>query len=54
MALATPIGLFLGRLANFLETGQSIKKKVQGAMIYPVMVITFAMLIVSSLPGSTW
>lgn len=43
------LDVILGRLADFLETGQALKKKVQGAMIYPVMVITFAMLIVTAI-----
>ncbi len=43
------LDVILVRLAEFLETGQTLKKKVQGAMIYPVMVITFAMLIVTAI-----
>jgi len=41
------LDVILGRLANFLEKSQALKKKVQGAMIYPIMVISFAMLIVT-------
>jgi len=43
------LDVILGRLANFLEKSQALKKKVQGAMIYPVMVISFAMLIVTGI-----
>lgn len=38
--------IILQRLAEFKERAQSLKKKVQGAMIYPVAVITVASLIV--------
>jgi len=38
--------IILQRLAEFKERAQSLKKKVQGAMIYPVAVITVAGLIV--------
>ncbi len=38
--------VILQRLAEFKERAQSLKKKVQGAMIYPVAVITVATLIV--------
>ncbi len=38
--------VILQRLAEFKERAQSLKKKVQGAMIYPVAVITVAGLIV--------
>ena len=43
------LDVILGRLANFLEKSQALKKKVQGAMIYPIMVISFAMLIVTGI-----
>jgi type IV pilus assembly protein PilC len=43
------LDVILGRLANFLEKTQALKKKVQGAMIYPIMVISFAMLIVTGI-----
>ncbi len=43
------LDVILGRLADFLETSQALKKKVQGAMIYPVMVISFAMLMVTGI-----
>jgi len=38
--------IILQRLAEFKERAQSLKRKVQGAMIYPVAVITVAILIV--------
>ncbi|QDT37532.1 type II secretion system F family protein [Stratiformator vulcanicus] len=38
--------LILQRLADFKERSQSLKKRVQGAMIYPACVITVASLIV--------
>lgn len=39
--------LILQRLAEFKEKAQSLKRKVQGAMIYPVAVMSVATLIVS-------
>ncbi len=39
----------LQRLADFMEKAQRLKRKVIGAMIYPVVVITFAVLIVSGI-----
>jgi len=36
----------LRRLAEFMESAQRLKRKVIGAMVYPVAVITFALLIV--------
>src|SRR5205823_7347810 len=38
--------IILQRLAEFKERAQSLKRKVQGAMIYPCAVITVATLIV--------
>ncbi len=38
--------IILRRLAEFMEKGQRLKKKVIGAMIYPLAVMTFAMAIV--------
>src|SRR5690606_16478289 len=38
--------IILQRLAEFKERAQSLKRKVQGAMIYPVAVITVATCIV--------
>ncbi len=43
------LDVILGRLADFLEKSQALKKKVQGAMIYPIMVVAFAMLIVTGI-----
>src|SRR6185503_3687944 len=34
--------VILRRLAEFMERSQSLKKKVQGAMIYPVVVVLVA------------
>lgn len=39
----------LQRLADFMEKAQRLKRKVIGAMIYPIVVITFAVLIVSGI-----
>ncbi|MEX0717566.1 MAG: type II secretion system F family protein [Planctomycetaceae bacterium] len=41
--------IILRRLAEFKERAQSLKKKVQGAMIYPIAVITVATLIVTGI-----
>lgn len=41
------LDLILARLADFMEKAQKLKKKVVGAMIYPVVVITIAVGIVS-------
>jgi type IV pilus assembly protein PilC len=41
------LDLILARLADFMEKAQKLKKKVIGAMIYPVVVITIAVAIVS-------
>ncbi len=43
------LDVILSRLADFQEKSQALKKKVQGAMIYPTMVISFAMLIVTGI-----
>ena len=43
------LDIILQRLADFMEKAQALKRKVIGAMIYPVAVITFAMLIVTGL-----
>ncbi len=40
------LDVILQRLADFMEKSQALKRKVIGAMIYPVVVITFAVLIV--------
>jgi type IV pilus assembly protein PilC len=43
------LDLILQRLADFMERSQALRRKIIGAMIYPVAVITFAILIVSGL-----
>jgi type IV pilus assembly protein PilC len=43
------LDVILQRLADFMEKSLALKRKVIGAMIYPVAVITFAMLIVTGL-----
>lgn len=43
------LDLILQRLAEFMEQSQALKRKVVGAMIYPIAVMTFAFLIVSGL-----
>jgi type IV pilus assembly protein PilC len=40
------LDVILQRLADFMEKSQALKRKVIGALIYPVVVITFAVLIV--------
>src|SRR5207302_6634321 len=41
------LDLILARLADFMEKAARLKKKVIGAMIYPIVVITIAVGIVS-------
>ena len=41
------LDLILARLADFMEKAQKLKKKVIGAMIYPIVVISIAVGIVS-------
>lgn len=43
------LDVILQRLADFLERAQRLKRKVMGAMIYPIVVITFAMCIVAGI-----
>jgi type IV pilus assembly protein PilC len=43
------LDVILQRLADFMEKAQKLKRKVQGAMVYPVVVISFAMLIVTGI-----
>jgi type IV pilus assembly protein PilC len=43
------LDVILQRLADFMERSQALKRKIIGAMIYPIAVITFAMLIVAGL-----
>ncbi len=43
------LDLILNRLADFMEQSQALKRKVIGAMIYPLVVIMFAVLIVTGI-----
>jgi type IV pilus assembly protein PilC len=43
------LDVILQRLADFMEKAQRLKRKVVGAMIYPMVVITFAVLIVAGI-----
>ncbi len=43
------LDVILQRLADFMEKAQRLKRKVVGAMIYPVCVVTFAVLIVAGI-----
>lgn len=43
------LDVILQRLAEFMEKAQKLKRKVIGAMIYPVAVITFAFMIVAGI-----
>jgi type IV pilus assembly protein PilC len=43
------LDVILQRLADFLERAQRLKRKVMGAMIYPIVVISFAMGIVAGI-----
>ena len=43
------LDIILARLADFMEKAQRLKKKVVGAMVYPVVVITIAILIVTGI-----
>ncbi len=43
------LDIILQRLADFMEKSQALRRKVIGAMIYPLAVITFAMVIVTLL-----
>ena len=43
------LDIILSRLADFMEKSQRLKKKVIGAMIYPAVVITIAILIVTGI-----
>src|SRR5213075_2457295 len=43
------LDLILARLADFMEKAQKLKRKVIGAMIYPVVVISVAVLIVTGI-----
>ncbi len=43
------LDLILNRLSDFMEKSQALKRKVVGAMIYPIVVIMFAVLIVTGI-----
>ena len=43
------LDVILQRLAEFMEKTQRLKRKVVGAMIYPIAVVSFALLIVSGI-----
>jgi len=43
------LAIILERLAEFMEKADALKRQVKGAMIYPIAVISFAMLIVTGL-----
>jgi type IV pilus assembly protein PilC len=43
------LDVILQRLADFMEKSQALKRKVIGAMVYPIAVISFAFLIVTGL-----
>lgn len=43
------LDVILQRLADFMEKAQKLKRKVVGAMIYPICVISFALLIVAGI-----
>ncbi len=43
------LDVILQRLAEFMEKAQRLKRKVIGAMIYPIVVISFAVMIVSGI-----
>ncbi len=43
------LDLILQRLAEFMEKAQKLKKKIVGAMVYPVVVVTFSMGIVAGI-----
>lgn len=43
------LDLVLDRLADFMEKSQALKRKVIGAMVYPIAVISFALIIVTLL-----
>jgi len=43
------LDIILERLSEFMEKADALRRKVKGAMIYPIAVISFAMLIVTGL-----
>ncbi|MBC8373023.1 MAG: type II secretion system F family protein [Planctomycetes bacterium] len=47
--LGSVLDIILERLSEFMEKADALKRKVKGAMIYPIAVISFALLIVTGL-----
>ena len=43
------LDVILQRLADFMEKGQRLRRRIKGALIYPVVVITIAILIVTGI-----
>ncbi len=43
------LDVILSRLADFMEKAERIKRKIKGAMIYPVVVVSFSVAIVSGI-----
>ncbi len=43
------LDVILQRLAEFMEKAEKLKKKIQGAMVYPIVVVTFSMSIVAGI-----
>jgi len=43
------LDVILQRLAEFMEKAEKLKRRVMGAMIYPSVVITFSLLIVTGI-----
>ena len=43
------LDIILQRLAEFMEKGQRLRRRIKGAMIYPSVVITIAVLIVTGI-----
>ena len=43
------LDLILSRLADFMEKAEKLKKKIKSAMVYPIVVVTFAMGIVTGI-----
>ncbi len=43
------LDIILQRLAEFMEKSQRLKRKIQGAMVYPIVVVTIAGLILSGI-----
>ena len=43
------LDIILQRLANFMEKGERLKRRIKGAMIYPIVVVTIAIAIVTAI-----